>query len=215
MSATDSFNTTLPGARKHQLDSYFSIDDILTTQERLPCKFEVDVPRLGFLDPGADSENLASGTKMELPLWLAKAISGRRAMSVSTELPKQYREGYREILSAEASVVDLHKLGPFYYGFGSQLLQFDHPDSPDIAKMLLQTFKDRLRNLMDISQNAYNQDTSKMTARLDQMERKVFQCGQIGLNDFQKWETRETEKLKTSDMVMFHRKRKRVQMEDS
>ena len=80
---------------------------------------------------------------------------------------------------------------------------------------LLQTFKDRLRNLMDISQNAYNQDTSKMTARLDQMERKVFQCGQIGLNDFQKWETRETEKLKTSDMVMFHRKRKRVQMEDS
>jgi len=48
-----------------------------------------------------------------------------------------------------------------------------------------------------------------------QMERKVFQCGQIGLNDFQKWETRETEKLKTSDMVMFHRKRKRVQMEDS
>ena len=102
----------------------------------LPAYFPIYL--IGFLDPGADSENLASGTKMELPLWLAKAISGRRAMSVSTELPKQYREGYREILSAEASVVDLHKLGPFYYGFGSQLLQFDHPDSPDIAKMLLQ-----------------------------------------------------------------------------
>ena len=75
--------------------------------------------------------------------------------------------------------------------------------------------QDRFRNLMDLSQNAYNQDTSTLIERLDEMERQIFHCGQIGLNDFQKWETRETEKLKTSDMVLFHRKRKLAQMEDS
>ena len=59
-------------------------------------------------------------------------------VAVSTEVPNQYREGYREILTADANVVDLHKLGPYYYAFGTQLLQFDHPDAPDIAKSLLQ-----------------------------------------------------------------------------
>lgn len=27
--------------------NYFSIDDILATQERTPCKFLVDVPKMG------------------------------------------------------------------------------------------------------------------------------------------------------------------------
>jgi len=28
-------------------DDYFSIDDILATQQNVSCKFEVDVPKLG------------------------------------------------------------------------------------------------------------------------------------------------------------------------
>ena len=48
-----------------------------------------------------------------------------------------YRESYREILSADASVVDLHKLGPYYYGFGTHLLKFELPDTADVAKMLV------------------------------------------------------------------------------
>ncbi len=75
---------------------------------------------------------------MDLPLWLARTMCTRRKRMVSVELPKQYKESYREIFSADASVVDLHKLGPYYYSFGSQLLTFDYPDSLDIAKSMLQ-----------------------------------------------------------------------------
>ena len=28
-------------------ENYFSIDDIIATQEKIPCKFEVPVPHLG------------------------------------------------------------------------------------------------------------------------------------------------------------------------
>ena len=77
----------------------------------------------------------------------------------------------------------------------------------------MQTFQDRFRQIMDSSQNALNQDTSKLTEKLDETERRIFQCGQHGLNDFQRWQTRETEKLTSSDMVINHRKRKRAQME--
>nr|KAG5703443.1 hypothetical protein BaRGS_022492 [Batillaria attramentaria] len=54
---------------------------------------------------------------------------------------------------------------------------------------------------MDSSQNALNQDTSKLTEKLDESEKKIFVAGQLGLHDFQRWETRQTEKLMTSAMV--------------
>ena len=91
----------------------------------------------GYIDPGLDSPHVPKGSKMELPYWLAKALCTRRKHCVTVEVPKQYKEGYREVFNADANVVDLHKLGPYFYGFGSHLLQFEHPDAPDIAKSLL------------------------------------------------------------------------------
>ena len=68
---------------------------------------------------------------------------------------------------------------------------------------------------MDSSQNSYNEDTSKLTQKLDESERLLFKAGQLGLNDFMRWETRETEKLSTSEMVRNHRKRKRVALDET
>lgn len=68
---------------------------------------------------------------------------------------------------------------------------------------------------MDSSQNAFNEDTSRLTQKLDETEKALFKAGQIGLNDFQRWETRQTEKLTTSEMVRSHRKRKRALIDDS
>ena len=75
---------------------------------------------------------------MEFPYWIARALCGRNKNIVSIELPKEYRDTYREILGADATVVDLHKLGPYFYAFGTLMLGFDHPDTADIAKTLLQ-----------------------------------------------------------------------------
>jgi len=206
--------TTISGNSSRTSDSYFDIDDILATQERIPCKFEVPVYNLGFLDASSESADLAADTKMELPLWLVRALYGRRKHTVSMEMPKQYREGYREILNADASVVDLHKLGPNFYSFGSYLLGFDHPEGTDIARCLLTSFQVRLRGIMDSSQNSYNIDVTAVVAKLDEQEKLVFEQGQLGLADFQRWETRQTEKLTSSKMVQQHRKRKRQQMEN-
>ena len=60
---------------------------------------------------------------------------------------------------------------------------------------LLQAFQGRIRKIMDSSQNAFHEDTTKLTEKLDETERCLFKAGQCGLNDFQRWETRRTEKL--------------------
>ncbi|CAC5390353.1 GINS3 [Mytilus coruscus] len=182
------------------VDDYFSISDILTTQERLPCKVELPIYRLGYLDTSSTSDDLQPGTKLDLSFWMARALCSRKRHIVSVEMPRPYREGYREILTADANVVDLHKLGPYYYSYGVTVTE---------------CFQTRIRKIMDSSQNAYNEDTTKLTEKLDETEKCLFKAGQIGLNDFQRWETRQTEKLTTSEMVRSHRKRKRALMDDS
>jgi GINS complex subunit 3 len=69
---------------------------------------------------------------------MARALCSRKRHIISVELPKQYKEGYREIFSADPTVVDLHKLGPYFYNYGNQLLRFELPETPDVAKSLLQ-----------------------------------------------------------------------------
>ncbi|KAI1235556.1 DNA replication complex GINS protein PSF3, partial [Lamprotornis superbus] len=158
------------------------------------------------------------GSKLEIPLWLAKGLHDSKRRIISVDLPKIYREAWRTVFSADANVVDLHKMGPYYYGFGSQLLNFENPENPEIAQTILQamtlcTFIARFRRIMDSSQNAYNEDTSVLVARLDELERALFQVGQKGLNDFQCWEKGQASQITASSLVQNYGKRKLAEVD--
>lgn len=195
-------------------ENFLSLADILMTQERLPCRAETNLPRLGAvlgkaaLSPGSADAAVPEGSKLEIPLWLAKGLYDHKRRIISVELPKIYRKSWRTVFTADASVIDLHKLGPYYYGFGSQLLNFDSPENPELAHTILQTFIGRFRRIMDSSQNAYNEDTSALVARLDELERALFQAGQKGLNNFQCWEMGQASQITVSSLVQNYKKRK-------
>lgn len=194
-------------------DDYFSIDDILASDQRVPCQFELPVYRLGFLDPSTNQEHLEVGTKLELPFWLAKALCSRKKQIVSVELPKAYREAQRDILSADAKVVDLYRLGPFYYSLGVKLLSFNHLERRDLSKSLLEVFLNRFRFIMDTSQHAFQTSTTALTTKLDEKERKLFSVGQKAMSDFENWERGLSHKIHTSNIVKNSRKRKRENLE--
>uniref|UniRef100_A0ABI7VYM8 DNA replication complex GINS protein PSF3 n=1 Tax=Felis catus TaxID=9685 RepID=A0ABI7VYM8_FELCA len=124
-------------------ENFLSLDDILMSHEKLPVRTETPMPRLGafFLERsgGAETDHtIPQGSKLELPLWLAKGLFDHKRRILSVDLPKIYQQGWRTVFSADANVVDLHKLGPHFYGFGSQLLHFDSPENADISQSLLQ-----------------------------------------------------------------------------
>nr|XP_021135491.1 DNA replication complex GINS protein PSF3 isoform X2 [Columba livia] len=75
------------------------------------------------------------------------------------------------------------------------------------------TFISRFRHIMDSSQNAYNEDTSVLVARLDELERALFQAGQKGLNDFQCWEKGQASQITASSLVQNYGKRKFPEMD--
>uniref|UniRef100_A0A8B9R3U3 DNA replication complex GINS protein PSF3 N-terminal domain-containing protein n=1 Tax=Astyanax mexicanus TaxID=7994 RepID=A0A8B9R3U3_ASTMX len=39
-------------------ENFLSLDDILLSQERLPCKTDTEFPGLGFLEKNADSRHI-------------------------------------------------------------------------------------------------------------------------------------------------------------
>ncbi|KAM9568417.1 DNA replication complex GINS protein PSF3 [Salvelinus alpinus] len=203
---THSYLPVPPGVGMEE--NFLSLDDILLSHERLPSRTECTFPRLGFLEKSSDSRDIQEGTKMEMPLFLAKGLYERKRRVVSVELPKVYKEGWRTVFNADPTVVDLHKMGPYYYGLGSQLLHFDSPENPEIAQAVLQTFIGRFRRTMDSSQNAYNEDTSALVDRLDYLERALFRAGQSGLNSFQNWERGRASTITASSLVLNYRKRK-------
>nr|CAD7408558.1 unnamed protein product [Timema cristinae]CAD7426426.1 unnamed protein product [Timema monikensis] len=197
--------------KRSYFPNYFSIDDILATQERLPCKFQMKVHRLGFLDPSSESEDIAEGTSIELPYWLARSLCSQRRQIVTVEIPKIYKEAYREILKADPCVVDLHKLEIYFYEFGSYLARLNHQDSQPIGAMLVQTFKDRFRQVMDWAQNSGADPL--IAQRLDALERQLFSEGRQSRARLNCWLNTGSSQLLAADMVVSHKKRKLVELE--
>merc|ERR1712168_1085675 len=56
-------------------DAFFDMDDILASQERVACVVETPLRGLGFLDSSYDAQDLAAGTKLELPFWVVKDLA--------------------------------------------------------------------------------------------------------------------------------------------
>ena len=136
-----SYLATASTAQPKHVDNYWNIDDILAGDARVLCKFELPVYRLGHLVPGTGDENIAAGTKMELPYWLARVLCAKRRQIVSVELPKAYKDTFREMIRADANVINFQKLGPYYYSTGVKLLGFGLPETDALSRALVEVSK--------------------------------------------------------------------------
>ncbi|XP_022903698.2 DNA replication complex GINS protein PSF3 [Onthophagus taurus] len=191
--------------------NYFSIDDILATQERTPIKFTMHVPKLGStLNPSSEEADIKIGTSLELPIWLITQIATGRQALAAADLPKVYKEGYREILKADPQAVDLHKFGLYFYELGNYVKVFDNKG--DVNEILMHTFTGRVRKIMDLAENVASNPSVQDT--LDTLERKLFRDGHKARSKLNNWLVESGVPLEASNMVINHKKRKRVDIED-
>lgn len=195
--------------------NYLDLDDILAQTRTINCIFLLKIPGLEFLSP-ANSQDIVPNAELLLPFWMAKTLYTYSMIDI--ELPIYYNEKFREILQAEADVVDLHKAGPYYYAFGKLLMNLKREkgnnlemfteegqrnnyrreegetlaDRRLIATSLLNTFHFRRHKLIDFSTNL-SKDISAVRSfetRLDNMEKRLFKLGCQQLNEINKWKSR-------------------------
>ncbi|KAF5292339.1 hypothetical protein FQA39_LY03373 [Lamprigera yunnana] len=171
--------------------NYFSIEDILVTQERVRCKFLVNVPKLGKLNPSAVDDDISAGTSLELPIWLAQPIASGQQPLIVIDLPKSYKETQREIFKADATAIDLHKFGMHFYNLGVYIKHLD--PTGDVSKVLLHTFQSRFRQLMDLTDNGIADPT--VQNKLDMLERILFKSGHSARMRLNSWLTNSEAKI--------------------
>ncbi|XP_018332660.1 DNA replication complex GINS protein PSF3 [Agrilus planipennis] len=189
--------------------NYFAIEDIIATQEKAPCKFLVNIPKLGKLNAASEEDDLKAGTSLELPVWLVQQLASGRQPLVTIDLPKSYKPAYREILKADATAVDLHKFGLYFYELGCHIAQFDNQG--DVREILVHTFTTRFKQLMDLADNI-GLDPSAID-KLDMLERKLFKDGNLARNLLNNWLNNSIIPMGAATMVVNHRKRKRINVE--
>ncbi|XP_022207115.1 DNA replication complex GINS protein PSF3 [Nilaparvata lugens] len=186
---------------------YFSIEEILASQEKVPCTFRRTANNLGILDPSAEDGIIQRGAVVEIPLWLAKTLSRTNHGLVRMQLPKIYKDVYRDSLVADASVVDLYKMSKFFYSFGKQLSDCDEANSKELRNLLTETFKNRFRQLMAWVQNMSVEEV--ITEKLDTLERKLLVDGRNAQNRLNNWLSNRVETIQAADMVMNHSKKRK------
>ena len=115
---------------------YFSLHDILAEQERIPVITNEDLPKLGFLDPSTSALNgtLNKGTKLELPLWMAKSLKARNRAQL--RMPPNFSDKKRQIVAADPDAVNLQHYGPHFYESGSCITNFTYQTNKIIAELV-------------------------------------------------------------------------------
>ena len=106
----------------------------------------------------------------------------------------------------------MRRQGPYYYEFGLMAASIMDIDSAKaLCRSLLRCFRDRFRNIMDLSNQTDHRDLYKSIQRLDATESEIYKAGQTDLIGFLKWQRREFCKLLPSIIVSANKnKRKRA-----
>lgn len=193
-------------------NSYFSISDILMTEERIQSEIHQPLPKLGFLCAASKTNDLERNTKLDIPLWLAESLFKQnfkqRSLIISSDIPKIFKDSYREILNADACAVELNKWNPYYFELGSRLPMLSSSESQDLSLFLSKVFQERFRTLIDWEQDPYS--TSSQRSQLTSLEKRLLSQGNEGRKQLLNWLTKGAKQIKTSNVLDNIRKRKRL-----
>ncbi|RWA07632.1 hypothetical protein EKO27_g7472 [Xylaria grammica] len=179
---------------------YGCLDAILTDAEKVPCKFELDVPELGYLDNNP-AQPLKSGATIGLPLWLAEllALANRAPSSadedaksfVSLNLPPSLSNEVMSALKADPRAVPLRDQSHNFYGLGTRML--DLFEEKEICAILRRTFVTRAADIALHAGKAGATDDMGVGAGedflrgLEEWERKLFKKAHDGAKGTKEW----------------------------
>lgn len=126
----------------------------------------------GFLDSGAESDDLEPGRTVNLPLWYIKELKVNNAY-FTVAVPDIYRNVHKAVCEAETTHIELGRLHPYFYEFGRYLTPYDR--NHVIGRIIFETLRQRVRHLLDISKS--DGQAAKAEHRLDNIEAKLHEAG--------------------------------------
>lgn len=220
--------------------NYLDLEDIQVNIKSVPIKFLLDIPNLEFLTSGSRDE-VVPGYETQLPFWMAKVLYTHSMIDI--ELPRQYNQASREVIEADPDVVDLHRMGPNFYQLGRLLLSLRREkgnnlpafledgqrnkfrreegemmdERLEIATCLINTFHHRRKMILEHSINPLKIESTRakqFEQRLDDLEKKLYRYGDRQLNDWIKWNDRNSDRVTSSEIAIRVSKRRKLDQQD-
>lgn len=166
--------------------------------QKVPCKFELEVPDLGYLD-NSPSQPLKADTTVSLPLWLAEllALANRSANSqdsspfLTLSMPNTLSNEVISALKADPRAVPLRDQSHNFYALATRML--DLFEESDMCAVLRRTFVTRAGETALYARKAGTSDDYQAAGGEDFMrgleawERALFLRAHDGAKDSKKW----------------------------
>lgn len=199
------------------MSSYYDIDAILAEEELLPCSTMFDFAHLAHLDPDQTLEThkyLPEKSRIKMPIWAVQKWAELGFVRIS--MPRNYTKKSRERLQAEPHDVDLRKKNTHYFRSGLMIVKLVENSYRNIGKGLreqgqkgrqqlaaLEELKadvatlqhnlyqaytgTRLQQTLDWALSSVGEDVTSYTARLTEMEIRLFRTGALAASQQYTW----------------------------
>ncbi|KAK7390559.1 hypothetical protein VNO78_25868 [Psophocarpus tetragonolobus] len=165
-----------------RMDQYYHIDDIIMEEETVSVIFQKAAFGVG-IDPGSTMDYIETGSKVELPFWLAHELQLRQAVSVN--VASCFDQKTRQELHADSAAVDLRSRCPFFYEFGCKIAPI--VDDRTIGFLLLSAFKSRYKEILTKAHTVTFAAGSKFWTILTKEEINLYETAQSAMASFKKW----------------------------
>ena len=156
------------------IPDYFNIDSIIAEDERTPLTWSLKAEGIAWLDSSLVGEDVAQGTPMELPLWLAEELKLKDLVEVT--LPKAYSRKSRSNIKADAVAAKLRELSPFFYSVGLRLgpLLRNHEEARQLSQDVREVLADRAAGILQRARTGLGADVSSYRGKLTDLEQQIF-----------------------------------------
>lgn len=176
---------------KHRMDTdYYDIDDILAEGEKVPCKFNLTVPGLGYLE-GNPGKAIQKDSVVELPLWLASVLAICEILEESLQRfidllePPFFNPKVLNALKTSAASVDLHSIVSNFYKMTEKWASMF--DDEDLVEMIKQLFKDRAFEINNYANNTTRHINNDFMLSLDEYEKYLFKVSSDSHKKMKTW----------------------------
>ncbi|KAK6458402.1 uncharacterized protein RJT20DRAFT_126426 [Scheffersomyces xylosifermentans] len=170
--------------------NYYDLDDILADGEKIPCRFNITVPGLGYLE-GNPGKAINKDSKIELPLWLAEilavCVNLDESGSSFIDLPEPEFLGtkVKNAIKTSPTSVDLHKLLPNYYRLVEKWCTM--VPEPELIDIVMTMLKERSFEISNFAGNANKQINNEFIYTLDEFEKQLFKMTSESNKHMRKW----------------------------
>jgi GINS complex subunit 3 len=133
---------------------------------------------------------MKKASRVALPLWLAEMLAISpigNSTPIALDLPDVFSAKIIHALSADARVVDLRALIPYFYAFGARCLEL--MDEENMAEILSDAFKKRAALIADHAHNPKGAlgSGAEFLRGLDELERQLFRGAHDSTASVRSW----------------------------